>query len=61
MNCVMGNCELLSVVMENIITSPVSFTVRIIFEQFSTRSDTNRPVHSQEQARSLKFQIYLEE
>ena len=28
---------------------------------FLTRSDTNRPVQSQKQARSLKFRIYEEE
>ena len=27
----------------------------------TTRSDTNRPVHSQKKARSLKIQIYKEE
>ena len=28
---------------------------------FPNRSDTHRPVHSQKRAKSLKFQIYVEE
>ena len=50
----------------NVMTSNVSYTFEPSCEktnefEFQTRSDTNHPVQSQMQTRSLKFQISEEE